>query len=211
MVMDQYPSETKIILELKNSGPLSLKELSDRIGISKMAILNHIKKLETKGLVKRSLVKTSIGRPYYVFKTSEESKENIASANDWVLEELIRYLDKTGNAKIATEFLKERYEQVRIDYDKKMSNIKPEQRVEALAKLREQENYYPELKSTGNDNYELLEYNCPIYKIAKTFGVACSLETRLFESVLDMDVSSTHRQVNGSDVCRFIIRKKGEK
>ena len=77
-----------------------------------------------------------------------------------------------------------------------------------MARIREEEDYYPELKETGKGNYELLEYNCPIFQVARKFGVACSLESQLFSSVLQMDVDTTHRQVNGSDVCRFLIRQR---
>lgn len=206
--MDRYPSETRIILSLKKEGPLSLNELSERIGISKMAVLNHIQKLESKGMVERSMVKSKVGRPYFVFSTAQESKENMASSDESMLEDFLNYLERTDNQKIATEFLKDRYGQIRIDYENILSKVGPEKKVEALARLRDQENYFPELKSTGKGSYELLEFNCPVFRISKKFGIACSLETQLFSSVLDMDVSSTHRQVDGGDVCKFLIRKK---
>lgn len=208
--MQKYPSETRVILSLKSKGPLSLKELSEELGISKMAVLNHIQSLEAKGMIARHLVKSSVGRPHYAFVAKEASKHSIASSEDSMLEGLIDYMERTGNSKLALDFLKERYDNVRTTYGERLARVKPEKRVEALADFREEENYYPELKSTGNGTYELLEFNCPIYRISKRIGAACSLETQLFSSVLDMDVSSTHRQVDGGDVCRFLIRKKEE-
>lgn len=208
--MEKYPSETQIILELKGGRPLTLSELAERIGISKMAILNHIQKLESKGMLERLVVKAKVGRPHYVFKLKEESKESIARSDAWVLDGLLEYLEKTGNGKLAEDFLKERYIKVKDEYRERLSRVKPEKRVEELTRIREEENYFPELKSTGNGAFELLEYNCPIFRVADKFGIACSLETRMFASVLDSDVSSTHRQVDGSDVCRFLIKKKKE-
>lgn len=206
--MQKYPSETQIILALKREGYLSLNELAERIGISKMAVLNHMQKLESQGLVERRLVKTKVGRPYYTFGVSENSKSAMAPADSSMLDEFVEYLDSNGHSGIVTEFLRERYGQVRLDYEKKLSRVAPDRKVEELAKLREQENYFPELKSGGKDSYELLEYNCPIFNISRKFGIACSLETQLFSSVLDREVTSTHRQVDGSDVCKFLIRKK---
>ncbi len=206
--MQKYPSETRIILALKREGHLSLNELAEEIGISKMAVLNHIQKLEAQGLVERRLVKTRVGRPYYKFGVSENSKVGMAPSDLSMLDELVDYLDSKGHEEVVKDFLRKRYGQVRLDYEKKLSKVSPERKVEELAKLREQENYFPELKTGGKDNYELLEYNCPIFSISRKFGIACSLETQLFSSVLGRDVSSTHRQVDGSDVCKFLIKKE---
>lgn len=206
--MQKYPSETRIVLALKRDGYLSLNELSEEVGISKMAILNHLQKLEEQGLVERRLVKTKVGRPYYKFGVSEFSKVKMAPSDITMLEEFVEYMDEKGHSDIMNDFLRNRYSQVRLDYENKLSRVVPEKRVEALAKLREQENYFPELKSGGRDNYELLEYNCPIFSISKKFGLSCSLETQLFSSVLNREVTSTHRQVDGSDVCKFLIKKK---
>ena len=206
--MASYPSETRIILTLKSFGSMNLKDLAEKIQISKMAVLNHIKKLESQGIVARSLVKASVGRPYYTFHLIDASKEKMASSSEWILDGFLDYLEKTGNGKIAKDFLNDRYRQIRIEYEKRLGNLAGNQKMEALAKIREEEDYFPELKKEGKDGFELLEYNCPIFKISKRFGIACTLETRLFSSVLDMDVNSTHRQVDGSEVCRFLIRKR---
>jgi predicted ArsR family transcriptional regulator len=173
-----------------------------------MAVLNHIKRLENQGMVERSLVKASVGRPYYVFQVKDISKEKMTSSSEWLLDGLLEYLEKTNRGEIAKSFLNDRYKQIRIDYEKRLNTLAGQRKVEGLTRIREEENYFPELRRQGKDSYELLEYNCPIFKISRRFGIACTLETKLFSSVLDMDVSSTHRQVDGSDVCRFLITKK---
>lgn len=208
--MDRYPSETSIMLALKKNGKMSLKELSHEIGISKMAILNHIQKMENKDLVERFLVKSSVGRPYFVFRTTQNSKEAIDNSAREMLQEILDFLEKTGNRELVDKFLTERYSKVRLEYDKQLSGISGEGKVRELARIREEENYYPELKETGKESFELLEYNCPIFQISRKFGIACSLESQLFSSVLQMDVDTTHRQVNGSDVCRFLIKKRSD-
>lgn len=206
--MDRYPSETRIMLALKKNGKLSLKDLSAEIGISKMAILNHLQKLENNGLVERFLVKSDVGRPYYVFRATETSREGIGNSKGEMLEELLEFLHRNGNKDLVVKFLNERYGSVRLEYEKRLSHFPKDDKIREMARIREEEDYYPELKETGKGNYELLEYNCPIFQVARKFGVACSLESQLFSSVLQMDVDTTHRQVNGSDVCRFLIRQR---
>ena len=206
--MDKYPSYTRIILELKTSNGLSLNDLSQRIGISKMGILNQIQKLETRGMIERKIIKNKIGRPYFIFNLKEGSKSMLNNSSDAMLEDLLTYISEKGQGDIIESFLKDRYQTIRIEYSKKLYGLDQDKKIEALVKLREDENYFPEHNKLNNQTDELLEYNCPIFRISNRFGIACSLETSLFSSVLDMDVKSTHRQVDGSGLCRFLISKR---
>ncbi len=206
--MEEYPTETQIILILKEKGERSLQQLSDELKISKMGVLNHIKRLEGKGLIRRIQKKGRVGRPYFLFSVTEDSKENLANSSSWMLSGLISYLKDTGNGSLVENFLRERYDQIRLEYEKRMSHLKPEMRLQELVRIRESENYFPILRAASSGTYELQEFNCPIYQISRQFGVACGLETKLFSSVLDMDVESTHRQVDGHGVCRFLIRER---
>ena len=206
--MQDYPTETKIILLLKERGELSLFELAQLLNISKMGVLNHINHLEERGLLRRIQRKGKVGRPYYLFSLTEESNEDLANSDRWMLQSFLQYLKETGNSALVENFLKDRYAQIRIEYEGKLRTVPPGERVKELVKLREGENYFPELKEMGHDGFELQEFNCPIYQVSKQFGIACKLETTLFSSVLDRDVESTHRQVDGSGVCRFLIRPR---
>jgi predicted ArsR family transcriptional regulator len=53
-----------------------------------------------------------------------------------------------------------------------------------------------------------LEYNCPIILIAEKHWEACSIETELFENVLDAKVEATHRAAKGDSICKFFIKEK---
>jgi len=206
--MDRYPSAMRIILELKSSKGLSLAELSERVGISKMGVLNQIQKLEAQGIIERKIVKSKIGRPYFVFLLKEDSKSAIWNSSDLMLEAFMNYLIDNNKGKFVEDFLKKRYEETRVSYLRKLAGMDGGKKLEALVRLRDEENYFPVMNKLNSDVTELLEYNCPIYKIANKFGIACSLETSLFSSVLDMDVTSTHRQVDGTGLCRFLITKR---
>jgi predicted ArsR family transcriptional regulator len=173
-----------------------------------MGILNQIQKLETRGMIERKIIKNKIGRPYFIFNLKDGSKSLLNNSSDAMLEDLLAYISEKGHGDIIESFLKDRYQSIRIEYSKKLYALDQDKKIEALVKLREDENYFPEHNKLNNQTDELLEYNCPIFRISNRFGIACSLETSLFSSVLDMDVKSTHRQVDGSGLCRFLISKR---
>jgi len=67
------------------------------------------------------------------------------------------------------------------------------------------ENYFPELRKIGRGKYELLEFDCPILKISRHFGIACEIERELFENVLGTKVQSGDTQRDGKGVYKFQI------
>jgi predicted ArsR family transcriptional regulator len=65
-------------------------------------------------------------------------------------------------------------------------------------------------KNKKNNSHTLLEYNCPIIMIAEKHWEACSIETELFEKVLDAKIETTHRVAKGDSVCKFVIKKNND-
>ncbi len=202
---ESYPSETTILMNLKKNDGQSLDDLSTAIGISKMAVLKHIKTLESRGIVERKIVKKNVGRPYFRFYLLKDSSSAFGSSSDKMLDSLLAYMDETGKRDVIVDFLKRRYGDVEAHYRNELSGKTGQERLEALARLRHLENYFPELRRIQGSKYELLEFNCPIYSISKKFSEACDLERRLFQNVLKMKVDTTHTQINGHGTCRFLI------
>lgn len=207
--MEEYPTPVKIILLLKKYPNMSLDDLAKKLKISKMAVLNHISVLEQQGAVARKIVKKSVGRPSYAFYATEVSNMKLGTGSDAMLTDFMDFIKNTGNEKLLEEFLKDRYGRVKSEYSSVMPRKGLEEKVNALAVLRRNADYYPEVKKS-QENFELTEYNCPILSISKNFGIACSMETQMFSQVLDANVKSTHRQVNGYSACRFLISQKSE-
>lgn len=200
-------TETRILMHLK-SRSANLEEIARVTGISKMAALKHIKQLEERGLVERRIVKARVGRPYYSFSYTEAAKSDFRTSDSLMLNAFMDYLKARGMDDIVEGFLKSRYEKSMQRYETEVGSLKAEERISKLVSLRDKEHYMPELHRVSGSMYELLEKNCPIFKMAKNYPLACSLEQNLFASVLGMDVEATHRQSDGEGICRFLIRKR---
>jgi predicted ArsR family transcriptional regulator len=122
--------------------------------------------------------------------------------------------------------LRERQNEVFDKYYKRLSNLDFDKRVKELAKIRDEEGYMAESKkitskSNGGTNnsvnasqqtgkYVLLEYNCPIIHIAEKHWEACSVETELFEKLLDAKIETIHRAAKGDLICKFLIKERKE-
>ncbi|BAB60591.1 hypothetical protein [Thermoplasma volcanium GSS1] len=200
-------TENEIIILLKKDGPKRLDELAKELGISNMAVLRHMEKLEATGVVERRTFKGKQGRPYFKFSIKEIGASQITNSDGKILLDLISFLSENGHEKILDNFLEWRYSQQIIEYRKQMSGEDSDQKFLTLVKLRYDDCYFPEY-SVRDGIYEITEYNCPIFRIAQKDGYACELERKLFENTTGFDVEYTHRQVDGAYSCKFILRKK---
>jgi predicted ArsR family transcriptional regulator len=64
--------------------------------------------------------------------------------------------------------------------------------------------------SERTGKHVLLEYNCPIIHIAEKHWEACSVETKLFEKLLDAKIETTHRAAKGDLICKFLVKERKE-
>jgi len=191
---------------LKKSSGLTLQSLADQLGITKMGAYKHLVKLEERGLVARTIVKKSVGRPSFRFTLTDKGKRAFHSSFIDTLDSLVNYVDRTQGKEVVYQFLKERYCEVMRSYTDKLGGLNTEQKIAKLVAIRTEEGYMAELRRGPKKMYELLEYNCPIFLLAKRHTEACSFENQLFSALLGVEVENTHRQVEGKDVCRFLVR-----
>jgi predicted ArsR family transcriptional regulator len=115
---------------------------------------------------------------------------------------------ESGNEVLLNSFLENRQKIILSNYREKLRDVKDEDKLLKLAALRKVDNYFPEIRKIDDSTSELIELNCPVLKIAMKNGKACTLENRMFAALLDADVESVHKKIDGNGACRFIIRKR---
>ncbi|MGP6207364.1 helix-turn-helix transcriptional regulator [Cuniculiplasma sp. SKW3] len=203
-----YSAERKLYVILRKNGPSTLNQISIQLGMSKMGALKWINKLEAQGKIERRVKKLHMGRPAYVFSlTSDSNMPSENAGSERILVDLLEFMKRMKQNEIAEQFLRQRYELLYSQVYKQFQGKTFEDKLNILRELRERDGYMPEVKQNPSDNYNLVEYNCPIFRVSSIFPVACELERRLFESLLNADVENSHRQTNGKNTCVFNIKK----
>ncbi len=205
-------NESEILKALKENGPMTMAELGEKFSTSKVTILKKLKSLEQKELVERRIRKTDMGRPTFVFRSITGS--NIPMNNNAALNLLVNlgeFLHEKGRDRDMEEFLEDRYEKTYELYLEEMKKSNRNSKLEQLASVREKELYEPELSTFPSGDKVLVEYNCPIFQIAKRYPIACHLEKIMFSRLTDMKVENEHRQVNGYSCCKFMFKLNNKK
>lgn len=202
-------SKQEILLYLKKHGTTDLKTLSEQLGMTKMGILKHITALEELGYINRETEKAPKGRPKVLFKLSDNTRDNIFPNNYSSLTNyFLSFIEEKFGTEAVIEALQERNKEISEKYKHELKGKTLKEKVTNLRKLRDQEGYMAEQVNGPDDSYELLEYNCPIFRIAEKYSYTCTLEREMFEDLLGASVDTTHRVIDNANVCRFFISKK---
>lgn len=203
-------TKKRLLDTLKRSGVRSLTELSQDLGISKMATLKHLSVLEDKGLVERSFRAEGRGRPRAHFRLTEKSSQLYPQAYAQLTLCALRLIAEKLGREAVVRLLQNRTQDIYAANRDRFEGRDFAGRVQALVDLRDAGGYMAERGRIGRNSAEVLEHNCPILAIAGTYGEACGAEVEMFQKLLRADVEATHRVVAGDSVCRFLIRRRTE-
>lgn len=208
--LNQSDPKRRVLYLLKVLGNAGLEDLSKIMKISRMGVHKHLADLQDRGLVESSEVKRGVGRPIMRYSLTKSGKSAFPKAYGHIATFALDYIEKNLGKLAVENVLRERQSELLYKYHDILKDLDFDQKVKRLARLRDEEGYIAESKKTGkkSENYILLEYNCPIIMIAEKHWEACSIETDLFEKVLDADIKATHRAAKGDSVCKFTIKRK---
>jgi len=192
---------------LKRRPDASLSEVAVMLGVSKVAALSHLTRLESEGLIERSYQAGHVGRPRVLFRLTDRGTTLFPQAYTEMSLCALEFIERKLGRPAVAELLSQRAGEVA---DRNWSRLRAGSltaRAGELAKIRTEGGYMAEVAGRRRGSVELLEHNCPILALAKRFPEACETERRLFSSMLQADVVVSHRVVAGDPVCRFLIRE----
>lgn len=192
---------------LKRHPNASLAEIADGLGMSKVAALGHLQRLESDGLVERSYQAGHVGRPRVLFRLTERGTTLFPQAYTEMSLSALEFIERRLGRAAVGELLSQRAGEVA---DRNWTRLRAPtlpSRVAELARIRTEGGYMAEVAGRRRGSVELVEHNCPILALAKQYPEACETERRLFESMLRAEVDVSHRVVAGDPVCRFLIRE----
>lgn len=175
-----------ILMILKRKQEQTVAELALEVGITEMAVRRHIRGLEAEGLVNSRIERKSMGRPlhkYYLTETGEESfPRNYGELSIGLLQDL----EKLTGRDVIDKLFEQRKDRLYEKYDLEMKGSFHD-RIEALARIQNNNGYMVEYKQLDENTYEFVEYNCPISQVAKKYSIACQCEQQLFQQLLETD------------------------
>ena len=215
----QAPGERKtrraITKLLKTEGPIGSAQLAERLGLTAMAVRQHLYVLQREGLVSSEERPVPIGRPAKFWRLTREADRLFPEAYAELSVALIDSVKDAFGDEGLERVLSSRCARQQMDYGKR---IRPgdslKRKLEELAKVRTEEGYMAEVRAEGEGSYLLIENHCPICAAANACQGFCATELDLFRSVLGpgVIVDRAEHIISGDHRCVYRVSpQKGTK
>ncbi len=211
----QQPGERKtrraIVKLLKTEGPLGSAQLAERLGLTAMAVRQHLYALQSEGHVEAEERPVPIGRPAKHWRLTREADRLFPEAYAELNVSLIDALRDTFGDEGLERVLVSRCARQRADYAKRIRlSDSLDKKLKELARVRTEEGYMAEVRSEEDGSYLLVENHCPICAAANACQGFCSTELDLFRSVLGagVGVERVEHIVSGDRRCAYRVTPK---
>ena len=204
-------SETRmrILQLLKMRAGMTVGQLTDALHISQMGVRQHLAILESEGLVEHYQEKQGRGRPPYVYRLTDEANSLFPTTYANFAVGLMHEVAKFNGPGFINKVFRERMKSQLQAYQLQLKDKPLTERVKELACIRDEEGYMARFHEE-EDDYVLIEHNCPIAVIAQEYPHVCEIELALFRQSLDTKIVREEHLMQGSHRCCYRIPKTSE-
>ena len=181
----------RVPLLLKTKGPQTAARMAERLGVTTMAVRQHLAALQEEGLVDYVDEKRKVGRPARVWHLTPQANERFPDRHAEFAVGMLKAVQSTfgeeGLERLIIASTQQQIEAYRARMPAPGTPLK--QRVAALAKIRRDEGYMAEWREVRDGTIEFLQNHCAIDSAARFSGMVCGGELLLFRAVLGDGVS----------------------
>lgn len=194
---------------LKREGPISADRLAQKLGVTAMAVRQHLYGLAQEGFATHVEEKRGRGRPVKLWRTTDKSDARFADSHSALAVDLIKQMQVAFGNRGVDRLLRLRTAEQDAAYRAQIEGKRSlRARVEALAKIREREGYMAEVRrDPATGELLLVENHCPVCAAARFCTGLCREELSLFQHVLgrDVRVERTSHILTGAGRCIYRI------
>jgi predicted ArsR family transcriptional regulator len=193
---------------LKTEGPMDSGRLAAQLGVTPMAVRQHLYSLEREKLVDVETRPGPIGRPAKYWRLTAAANRHFPEAYAELSVSLINSVSDAFGPSGMTRLLDARLARQRADYASRInSSASLGKRLQQLAQLRTEEGYMAEVRPAGRGSFVFVENHCPICAAASACQGFCAIELDLFQSVLGPGVTVRREEhiIGGDRRCAYRI------
>lgn len=205
-----------LIERLKQDGAQDASALAEDLGVSAMAVRQHLYALEGEGLVTFEEEARPVGRPAKLWRLTPAADRFFPDGHAELTLHLLAALRETFGEAGMERLLAARTAEQIAAYGRR---VKPadslKARLEALARIRTEEGYMAAVErddsngGAGRGGFLLVENHCPVCAAARTCQGLCASELEVFRRVLGpgVTVERSDHILAGARRCAYRVRK----
>jgi predicted ArsR family transcriptional regulator len=199
----------RVLLQLKTKGPQQAAVLARTLGITPMAVRQHLAALEQEELVCHSEQRGGVGRPARLWELTPKAMTRFPDSHSELTVDLLQVLRETLGEEGLDRVVSARTQRHLTSYRERLpgSEAPPEDRIAALTQLRCDEGYMAQWSQESEGSWLLVENHCPICAAAEVCQGLCRDELSLFRSALgdDLVVERSEHLLSGARRCTYRV------
>lgn len=205
---DRKTTRRALLESLKLSGPQPAEALAAPLGITTMAVRQHLYTLQDEGLVRHGTQPGGRGRPAKIWCLTEAANGYFPDAHAELSVSLIDLMRQTFGDDGMQKLLAARTADQIATYQAAMAGAtRLQDRLEKLADIRTREGYMAETVQSEDGSWMLIERHCPICVAAASCTGICAAEMEVFRNVIGPGyaVSRIDHILDGKSRCTYHI------
>jgi predicted ArsR family transcriptional regulator len=201
---------------LKRAGERDVASLAGQLGISGVAVRQHLAALERDGKVAQRSVRRPVGRPAKLYRLTEAADRVFPQASAKVALDLLARLQKLMGPEAIEKLLQARGRDLLKRYQERLKGAKSwAKKIKILAEIRDSEGYLCDPESApgsqAKGGLRLVEHHCPLADLARQHPEVCRHELELFRRVLgEPGLRRVDHIGSGGHACVYELPGKAE-
>lgn len=194
------------VLALLKRGSSAAAAVACELGITVTAARRHLGDLQAAGLVEVRLQRPGgRGRPQHVYGLTREGEATFPRRYAELCADVLAHVETLYGTGAILEVLGARDARLRSLWAPRLADGCLEERLRALAAILCEQGYEASVGHGPAGELYLVEGNCPVLDVARTFGQLCQGEMLLYSQLLDVPVVRESLITQGAPVCRYRV------
>lgn len=209
MILNENPTRQKLLILLKKTEHMTVLDLSKEVGITPMAVRQHLMSLEKKGIVNYTVKKNGIGRPVYLYKLTEDGIHIFPKAYNKFIVQFLESIEKMdGPDKVDAIFRMKKDHHL----DELNKVITPEMslrdRLITVGSILNKDGAMVEIEERAG-TYCFRKYNCILSEVSRKYPSECKYELELYRDLFGINLQRETWLREGANSCTYIIDTNG--
>lgn len=200
-----------IVQLLKQEGRLDAETLASHLGITAMAVRQHLYALQDEKLVTYQEEARPMGRPAKLWQLTAAADRFFPDGYAELTLSLLNSVKQAFGEAGLDRLLEVRSQQQLESYNQQMKGKRSfKQRLNKLAEIRTNEGYMAEVQPQADGSFLLVENHCPICAAATACTGLCAKELEIFQSILgdDTTIQRVEHIIAGERRCAYQISQQ---
>jgi DeoR family suf operon transcriptional repressor len=196
---------SEILVALKQSQPLTTKELAAQFGVTPNALRRYLRELEDDGFVRYERVARGVGGPSFAYTLTEAADDLFPDDYPAVLADALTALRNTAGTEAVRGVFEQRWLELIDPRRRELEALGWHDRARRVAALLTDAGYMAEWQEL-EDGGTLVARHCALRAAAERFPEACAAEARALASALGATVERRACIAGGCTACEYHVR-----